>query len=51
MFTISEKWTETYKTTRERWLGDIRDWSLPEYITLNPMDESQVEQYFSQQSF
>ena len=51
---IMEKRTETYKKAKaknpERWSGDIGDWTLPEYVTLNPMDESEIEQYFSQQS-
>ena len=51
---IMKKRTETYKKAKaknpERWSGDIRDWTLPEYVTLNPMDESEIEQYFSQQS-
>ena len=51
---IMKKRIETYKKAKaknpERWSGDIRDWTLPEYVTLNPMDESEIEQYFSQQS-
>ena len=45
---------ETYLKAKaehpERWSGDIRDWSLPEYVTLNPMDTAEVEKYLNQQS-
>ncbi|WP_133618522.1 IS3 family transposase [Halanaerobium congolense] len=45
---------ETYLKAKaehpERWSGDIRDWSLPEYVTLNPMDTAEVENYLNQQS-
>jgi putative transposase len=34
----------------ERWSRDIRDWTLPEYVTLNPMDTAEVEKYLKQQS-
>jgi len=34
----------------ERWSKDIRDWSLPEYVTLNPMKEEEIESYISQQN-
>ena len=48
-----KKRTETYKKAKaanpERWSGEIRDWSLPEYVTLNPMKEAEVETYLSQQ--
>jgi putative transposase len=50
---IMKKRTETYKKAKaanpERWSGEIRDWSLPEYVTLNPMKEAEVETYLSQQ--
>ena len=50
---IMKKRVETYKKARaknpERWSGDIRDWSLPEYVTLNPMDTAEVEKYLKQQ--
>lgn len=45
---------ETYLKAKaehpERWSGDIRDWSLPEYVTLNPMDTAEVQNYLNQQS-
>jgi len=51
---IMKKRTETYEKAKaehpERWSGEIRDWSLPEYVTLNPMDNSEVEKYLNQQS-
>ncbi|MFW6029703.1 MAG: hypothetical protein ACOCRO_05555, partial [Halanaerobiales bacterium] len=46
---------ETYKKAKaanpERWSGNIRDWSLPEYVTLNPMKDEEIEVYLSQQSY
>jgi len=48
---IMKKRIETYKKAKqahpERWSGDIRDWSLPEYVTLNPMKEEEIEKYIS----
>jgi len=45
---------ETYKKAKvthpERWSGEIRDWSLPEYVTLNPLKDDEVEEYLKQQS-
>ena len=50
---IMKKRIETYKKAKaahpERWSGKIRDWSLPEYVTLNPMEEDKVEKYLNQQ--
>ena len=34
----------------ERWSKDIRDWSLPEYVTLNPMKEEEIETYIKQEN-
>ncbi|WP_084804299.1 integrase core domain-containing protein [Halonatronum saccharophilum] len=46
--------TETYKKAKaahpERWSGEIRDWSLPEYVTLHPMKEEEVKKHLSQQN-
>lgn len=43
---IMQKRIETYKKAKEanpeRWSGKIRDWSLPEYVTLNPMKEEEL---------
>lgn len=51
---IMKKRTETYLKAKaehpERWSGDIRDWTQPEYVTLNPMDTAEVEKYLNQQS-
>jgi len=42
-----QKRIETYKKAQaahpERWSREIRDWSLPEYVTLNPMKENEVK--------
>ena len=34
----------------ERWSKDIRNWSLPKYVTLNPMKEEEIESYISWQN-
>ena len=51
---IMKKRIETYKKAKaknpERWSGDIRDWTLPEYVTLNPMNTAKVEKYLNKQS-
>ena len=51
---IMEKRIETYKKAKqanpERWSGKIRDWSLPEYVTLNPMKEKEVKKHINQKS-
>ena len=45
---IMEKRIKTYEEAKiknpERWSGKIRDWSLPEYVTLNPMSEAEVQE-------
>lgn len=45
---IMEKRIKTYEEAKlrnpERWSGEIRDWSLPEYVTLNPMSEEEVQE-------
>ena len=50
---IMQNRIETYQKAKaahpERWSGGIRDWSLPEYVTLNPMKEDEVEKYLNQQ--
>ncbi|MCK8826121.1 IS3 family transposase [Fuchsiella alkaliacetigena] len=50
---IMQKRIETYQEAKathpERWSGEIRDWSLPEYVTLNPMEEDEVKKYLNQQ--
>ena len=49
-----KKRTETYKKAKAanpaRWSGEIRDWSLPEYVTLNPMQDNEVEKYLEAKS-
>lgn len=51
---IMQKRIETYKKAKaahpERWSGEIRDWSLPEHVTLNPMKEDEVKKYFNEQN-
>lgn len=46
---IMEKRIETYEKAREkhpeRWTNGIRDWSLPNYVTLNPIDEKEFNKY------
>ncbi|WP_156801202.1 hypothetical protein [Halobacteroides halobius] len=48
-----QKRIETYKKAKaaypKRWSGEIRDWSLPKYVTLNPMKKDEVEKYLHQQ--
>lgn len=48
---VMAKRTQTYELARakhpERWSGDIRDWSLPEYVCLNPMSETEVENFIN----
>ena len=40
---------QTYELAKakhpERWSRQIRDWSLPEYVCLNPMSEEEVNGY------
>lgn len=48
---IMTKRTLTYELAKtkhpERWSGDIRDWSLPDYVCLNPMSKSEVREFIS----
>ena len=48
---IMDKRTQTYELARarhpERWTGSIRDWSLPDYVCLNPMSETEVENFIN----
>ncbi len=43
---IMRKRNETYEKARaehpERWSKNIRNWSLPEYVSLNPIDEEEA---------
>lgn len=43
---IMEKRIETYKKAKanhpERWSKDIRNWTLPEYVTLNPLSSEEI---------
>ena len=45
---------KTYKEAQakhpERWSKNIRDWSLPEYVSLNPMKEEEIKKYISQKN-
>jgi len=51
---IMQNRIETYKKAKaahpERWSGKIRDWSLPEYVTLNPMKEDEIEKCLNRQN-
>lgn len=44
---IIEKRIETYKRAKEkhpeRWSKNIRNWTLPEYVALNPVKEEEIE--------
>jgi transposase InsO family protein len=46
---IMAKRIQTYELAKakhpERWSRQIRDWSLPEYVCLNPMSEDEVNGY------
>lgn len=48
---IMNKRTQTYALAKakhpERWSGSIRGWSLPDYVCLNPMSESEVKEFIS----
>lgn len=48
---IMAKRTQTYELARakhpERWSGEIRDWSLPEYVCLNPMSADEVSEFMN----
>mgnify|MGYP006279156623 CR=1 FL=1 len=43
---IMKKRIETYEKAKakhpERWSNNIRDWSLPEYVSLNPIKEKEL---------
>ena len=43
---IMKKRKETYEKARanhpERWSKNIRNWTLPEYVSLNPIDEEEA---------
>ena len=45
------KRTQTYQQAKarhpERWSGKIRDWSLPEFVCLNPMSEKEIETHIN----
>ena len=49
---IMEKRIETYEKAREkhpeRWANGIRDWSLPDYVALNPISEEEFIKYVSE---
>ena len=44
----------TYEEARtrhpERWSRSIRDWTLPEYVTLNPVKEEELKDFEPQKS-
>jgi viroplasmin and RNaseH domain-containing protein len=44
---IMENRIKTYEEAKakhpERWTKNIRDWSLPEYVALNPISEEELE--------
>ena len=44
-----EKRIKTYEEAKlrnpERWTGEIRNWSLPDYVTLNPMSDIEVKEF------
>lgn len=48
---IMNKRTQTYQQAKarhpERWSGKIRDWSLPEFVYLNPMSEKEIETHIN----
>ena len=48
---IMNKRTQTYELAKakhpERWAGSTRDWSLPEYVCLNPMNKTEVENFIN----
>ena len=45
---IMAKRIKTYEEAKlrhpERWSGKIRDWSLPEHVSLNPMNEIEIQE-------
>ena len=48
---IMQKRKETYEKARakhpERWSKNIRNWELPEYVSLNPIDEEEAKKLLS----
>lgn len=48
---VMAKRTQVYELAKakhpERWSGDIRDWSLPDYVCLNPMNETEVRKFIN----
>ncbi|MCC5909628.1 MAG: IS3 family transposase [Clostridiaceae bacterium] len=50
---IMENRKKTYEQAKakhpERWSRNIRDWSLSEYVTLNPVDEKELEELINRQ--
>lgn len=48
---IMNKRIKTYQEAKaehlERWSKGIRDWSLPEYVSLNPVKKEEIENYIS----
>ena len=50
---IMENRKRTYEQARakhpERWSRDIRDWSLPQYVALNPVDEKEFKDLINHQ--
>lgn len=50
---IIKKRQETYEKAKakhpERWSKNIRDWSLPQYVSLNPIKKEELEQYVNGQ--
>jgi len=48
---IMDKRIQTYELARarhpERWSRSIRDWSLPDYVCLNPMSESEIKDFIN----
>ncbi|WP_027339138.1 IS3 family transposase [Halonatronum saccharophilum] len=49
---IMKRRTKTYKEAKakhpERWAKEVRDWSLPEYVSLNPIKEEEIKGYANQ---
>lgn len=51
---IMKKRAETYRRAKEkhpeRWSKDTRNWSLPDYVSLNPVNEEEVKQLLDKTS-
>ncbi|WP_027338561.1 IS3 family transposase [Halonatronum saccharophilum] len=49
---IMKRRTKIYEEAKikhpERWAKDIRDWSLPEYVSLNPIKKEEIKTYTNQ---